>query len=931
MRNSSRRTVSFALALAVAATCIACFAGVAQAAFGVNQFSGSLLTAEVPAGTPGTPQLQAGAHPDLTTTFEMKVKNAQGVYFSDAEVPDGNSRELIGYGPPGLIGNTTVVPTCTFTELTGSGSGPFCSPQAQVGRMGAILYTAGRRFVQTFAVYNMVPPIGTPARFGVNVAGVLVFIDAKVVNRDGTYSIALESHNISEGLPLGGVILTLWGVPASHAHDSVRQPRPGETPPAKGPQGAPTELAMMSNPTYCSGSPLEFSGRAASWQGESAIAPPFTSDTAGRPLVVTGCENVPFEATFSAQPTTQAAESPTGLVTTINVPQSAAPNGVSTSDLRDAVIRLPQGLSVNPASATGLESCSAAQANLDGEAPAACPAGSKIGTVSIDTPVLEHPLEGSVYLARQGENKFGSLLALYLAVDDPTTGIVLKLPGKVETGPDGRLTASFTENPQLPFETLKVELFGGSRAPLMTPGNCGTYQSTATFSPWSGTAPVNTESSFKITSGPGGTACPNGGFNPALAAGSSNPVAGAYSPFVFDVSREDGTQGLGSITAGLPQGLLAKLAGVPYCSDTALASISGAEGTAGPQVGTPSCPAASQVGTVSVGAGAGPNPFSLRTGKAYLAGPYKGAPLSLAVVVPALAGPFDLGNVAVRTALRVDPATAQVTAVSDSLPTILHGIPVDLRDLRVDVDGKEFTRNPTSCEPTAVTSTIASVTGTQAHPQSRYQVAGCATLPFRPKLSLRVLGKTNRNAKPRFRAVLTAAPGEAGIGRAQVNLPHSLFLEQGHLQTICTRVQWNAGAGHGSECPKGTVYGWARAFTPLLEKPLEGPVYLRSSSHKLPDLVAALNGQIDIELDAKVDSGPNQGLRTTFESVPDAPVSKFVLTMKGGKKGILVNSEDLCSKRSQSRPAIARLRGQNGKVESLRTKVAAKCHPTKAG
>jgi hypothetical protein len=910
MTRFNHRSLRLALAILVAALSFAGITGAAQAAFGVKKFSASLLTLE---GQSGSPQLTAGAHPDFTTTFELTTKSVEGRYFPKAEAPDGNVREIIGYGPPGLIGNVTVVPPCALTELSGSGSAPECLPQSQVGRLNAVMYTAGSRFTQGFPVYRMVAPPGVPAEFGVNVAGVLVLIEAQVINRGGAYSIALASHQISEGLPIGGMVLTLWGVPAAQSHDSIRTPRHGES---AGPNGVPSsaaKLPMMRNPTSCTGRALEFTGHAESWQGQAATAEPFDSDESGRPLLVEGCENVPFEASFSARPTTQAAASPTGLVTTIRIPQMATPNGIATSDLRDAVVEFPAGLTVNPASADGLASCSSSQIHLEDEVAAECPRGSKLGTVTINTPVLETPLQGSVYLAAQKDNKFGSLMALYLAFDDPTTGVVLKLPGRIETGSDGRVTASFTENPQLPFETLTMELFGGSRAALMTPPQCGTYRSTGTFTPWSGTASVSAASTFQITSGPGGTACPNGGFAPKLGAGTTNPVAGADSPFVLDVWREDGSAALGSISATLPKGLLAKLAGVPYCPEAALASISGAEGTAAAQVGSPSCPSRSRVGTVLVTAGAGPTPFTLKTGAVYLAGPYKGAPLSLAMVTPVLAGPFDLGSVVVRTAMRVDPVTVQVTAVSDPLPTILHGIPLDLRDVRVDIDADGFTRNPTSCEPTAVTSMIASVSGAQVAPQSPFQVAGCASLGLAPKLALKFSGApTRRGGHPKLTATLTTKKEDANLRRVQVTLPKTEFLENAHIRTVCTRVQYAA-----RQCPDKSIYGYARAWTPLLDQPLEGPVYLRSSSHKLPDLVASLDGQIHIDLDGRITSF-HARIRNTFDLVPDAPVSKFVLTMRGGGKGLLVNNTNIC--RAKPR-ANVEFNGQNGKVERTRPRV----------
>jgi hypothetical protein len=403
-----------------------------------------------------------------------------------------------------------------------------------------------------------------------------------------------------------------------------------------------------------------------------------------------------------------------------------------------------------------------------------------------------------------------------------------------------------------------------------------------------------------------------------------SPIAGAFSPLVVNASRPDGSQPLTGLRLDLPEGLLGKLAGIPYCPEAGIAqAIARSQpGQGASELASPSCPAASRVGSVDVGAGAGPTPFQVE-GKAYLAGPYKGAPISLVVITPAIAGPLDLGVVVVRVTMQVDPVTAQISAVSDPIPQFLYGIPLKVKSISVNTDRPDFTLNPTNCKPMALSGALLG-TSAVAPVSSRFQVGACKALPFAPKLSLRVFGKTNRNAKPRFRAVLQAKPGEANIARAQVNLPHSEFLEQGHIKTICTRVQFNAGGGHGEGCPRGSIYGRAKAITPLLAEPLEGPVYLRSSSHKLPDLVAALNGQIDIALAGKVDSGPNEGIRNTFEVVPDAPVSKFILEMRGGKKGLLVNSENLCSKQAETR-ALVRFTAQNGVVASSKPRVANSC------
>jgi hypothetical protein len=398
-----------------------------------------------------------------------------------------------------------------------------------------------------------------------------------------------------------------------------------------------------------------------------------------------------------------------------------------------------------------------------------------------------------------------------------------------------------------------------------------------------------------------------------------NVQAGSSSPFVLDLSREDGSQRFSAIDVAAPKGLTASLKGIPYCPDATIAGISTAEESGRAELTDPSCPGASQVGTVQAGAGAGPNPF-YAPGKVYLAGPYKGAPLSLVVVTPAVAGPFDLGNVVIRNALYVDPTTAQVTTVSDPIPTIQHGILLDVRDVRISLDRPDFTRAPTSCEPMAVDATVKGDAGGTSQVTNRFQVGGCDNLKFSPKLQVRLTGGTRRNSTPALTAILTQAPNQANIGFVSVALPHSEFLEQGHIRTVCTRVQFAA-----EQCPTAAIYGHAEATTPLLDQPLQGPVYLRSSSHRLPDLVAVLKGPpsqpIEIDLDGRVDSY-HQGIRTTFESVPDAPVSRFVLKMQGGKKGLLVNSTNICRGRHE---ATVRMTAQNASAHNFLTKVQPQC------
>jgi hypothetical protein len=603
-------------------------------------------------------------------------------------------------------------------------------------------------------------------------------------------------------------------------------------------------------------------------------------------------------------------------------------------------------MTLNPSAANGLDACSEAQIGLIGsgfaapnpihfsKTPQSCPNASKVGTLEVKTPLLKEKLrEGGVYLAKPYQNPFGSFMAIYLAIEDEHTGTVAKLAGKVSADPNtGQLTTTFADNPQLPLEDVELHLFNGPRAALKTPIACGKYTTTSTLVPWStpeGETVHPTDTFLTSVPAGGSGTCPSseaGAPNkPSFSAGTIAPQAGAYSPFVLKIARPDGSQRIKAIDTTLPKGLTGRLAGVPYCPEAAIAQAKSREA---PNQGVveqanPSCPAASEVGTAAVGAGAGVTPF-YATAHAYLAGPYKGAPLSLVVITPAVAGPFDLGAVVVRTALQVDPETAQIHAVSDPLPSILQGVPLDIRSIALKMDRPDFTLNPTSCDPMQVLGSATSLLGSSASLANPFQVGGCKALKFAPKLALSLKGPTKRGSHPALKAVVTYPKGSgyANIASAQVTLPHGEFIENAHFKTICTNVQFKADA-----CPKGSVYGRARAFTPLLDKPLEGPVYLRSSTHQLPDLVAALNGQVEVVLAGRVDTGKGGGIRNTFEATPDAPVSKFVLEMQGAKKGLLVNSENICRKPQR---AIVDLTAQNGKVSETEPLVKNGCKSAKA-
>jgi hypothetical protein len=891
-------------------------------------------------GADGKAATGAASHPfQFTSAFAVNLNLAPAGSMLPYVPARGDLKRIEVTLPPGLIANPTVTALCTarqFNATHGTDVGslsvfPNECPDASAVGVALLQQIEGKGEIWSHApIYSLVPPPGMPAQFGFQPTfGLPVFIDTALVRGPEGFTVRAFLRNITEAKRVTSAQTIFWGTPADPSHDPLR----GHCALLGGncPANLPVVQPSFRLPSSCE-NPLTTTMSFTTW----AQPPTGASASASEPAPV-ACEQPDFSPSIESKPSTNVTDSPSGLDFTLHLPQKANedPEGLSEADLRDATVTLPQGLVLNPAAADGRAACTPAQVGLTSgvggspilfdQASAACPDASKVGRIEVDTPLLAHPINGSVYLASQTQNPFNSLLAIYIALEDPAAGITIKLAGKVTPDPiTGQLTTSFPENPQVPFEDLRFEFFEGARAPLRTPPTCGPHTTNTSLVPWSAPAGATAfpSDSFTLAQAPGG-ACASSAAQlpntPFFEAGTTDPLAASYSPVVLRLKREDGSQEIAGLHLTLPQGLTGKLAGIAECSEAALAQAKARElpGQGAVEKASPSCPASSRIGTVTVGAGAGPAPFHTQ-GEAYLAGPYKGAPLSMAIITPAVAGPFDLGAVVVRAALRVDPESARITAASDPIPQIIQGIPLDVRSIAVKLDRPGFTLNPTSCEAMAISGEAISVSGQVAPLNNRFQVGGCSNLGFKPKLAFKLKGETKRGGFPALTATLTypKAGAYSNIARAQVALPHSEFLAQAHIRTICTRVQFAA-----NSCPKGSIYGKARAITPLLDKPLEGPVYLRSSSNPLPDLVADLNGQIHVALVGRVDS-VNGGIRNSFEAVPDAPVSKFTLSLPAGKKGLLENSTDICRGKHEAKATFT---AHNGKVLVLKPELEAKC------
>jgi hypothetical protein len=841
--------------------------------------------------------IQAGAHADFSFTFKLaQAENQTYAVTKDVEV----------HLPPGMIGNPQGVPRCTIGQFGTVATESECPVASQVG---VTEVAVGSPFMTLFEpIYNLVPPAedsGVVARFGFY-AVYPTFINVRIDPSD--YSLVASIEGAPSAAELMEATTTIWGVPAAPSHDPLRL-TPGEAAVGKLPPGGRSaglpESPFLSNPTDCS------LARSLTVTARSYQRPDLPTTMSAPFPQIGGCNKLSFDPSFTAVATNPEAAAPTGLDATLTIPQDETPQGRATSSLRSAVVTLPEGMAINPSAGDGLAACSAAEVGFGTAEPSHCPAAAKLGEVELEVPALEHTLHGDVY---QRTPQPGRLFGFWVVADEQ--GVHLKLPAEIQANPlTGQLTTVFNGIevlgglPQVPFSQLRLHVSGGPRAPLASPATCGTYQTQYSLVPWSGRPAVEGSTPMQITQG-----CGRGGFNPRLEAGTLNHGAGQFSPFAFTLTRKDGEANPQTIALHLPQGFLAKLGGVPLCPEADAASGN--------------CPVGSRIGSLIAAAGVGGVPLWIpQPGKSatavYLAGPYRGAPYSIVSVVPAQAGPFDLGTVVNRAAIEVDPETALATIKTDALPQMLEGVPVLYRTLHVDIDRPKFTLNPTSCARKKIKAVVIATTGASAEPTDAIQATDCAKLRYSPRLKLSFGGSTKRTGNPAVRAVLTQPRGQANTAAATVILPPGEFIDNAHISTPCTRVQFNQ-----DRCPKASILGRAQAKTPLLAKPLRGPVYFRSNggARQLPDIVADLHGPIRVTLVGYIDSvktGPeSSSVRTRFLHVPDAPVTRFTMSLFGGKRGLVENSADLCKARRRARVSLA---AQNGKVRNFGASIATSC------
>ncbi len=904
---------------------------------------------------------QAGSHPFSGSVRFRTPANHLGFAVEDLH-------EVWTDLPVGFVGNPQSVAVSCALSVFEAGKCPQASaagtvklafnPELNLNDLADATPDFGL-FSAAVTVYRLQAEKGFPAEFGFRYVGPFFIFRAKVRTESdyGITIIAPKNPQLNYEGGLQGAKFTFCGTGLKkeggcyHSNETGANAQP-----------------LMTIGTKCFEGPPVTSLALDTWQKQGANLPngrPDLSDPhwfhASYPAPpVTGCNKLveqwtgDEEPSLTVQPDNTNADTPAGYTAHLHIPQEGLtdPNKLANSDLNNVKVTLAEGPTLNPSVGDGISTCSEAQMEMISESPIRfeeelphCPDGSKIGNALVRTPLLENPLRGSIYLAAQKENPFDSDYAIYLAIEEPDAGIVVKLAGKVVANPvTGQLTTVFTDNPELPFEDLTLEFFNGGRSSLANPTTCGAFTTHTELTPWAAADPYNPlpdeiakpDDPIAIVSGPNGSSCSNTPaerpFNLDMESGSENAKAGEVSPFHMRITRPDGSQEISQLTVKSPPGYAAYLKGIPQCSDAQIKEAENRSGLAEREHS--SCPANSRLGSINSGAGAGPTPL-FTPGSVYLGGPYKGAPLSLVTVTPALAGAdkahpsFDLGNVVVRVALYVNRQNAQITGKTDQIPRIIKGIPLRIRDIRVNLDRPNFGLNPTNCDVSATSVTASGSEGATTTVSDRFQVGGCDKLNFAPKLTAKVTGGTQRGDHPAFTAELNYPPGGgyANIKDVQVALPHSEFLDQSHINTICTRVQAAANA-----CPQGSIYGYAEAETPLLDGKLTGPVFLKSSDHQLPDLAIALKGPagqpVEVEFQGRIDSVHAQ-IRNTIEGLPDVPVTKFILKMKGGKKGLLVNSRNLC----QGKPGrmTVNMSAQNNKPFDTRPTLGNSCGKAKKG
>lgn len=870
------------------------------AGFGFAGFGGWFSNAN------GTIDTQAGSHPyELTVPLDFNTVEPE----EEPEPADGEARNITVELSPGMIGDPQATPRCPRQQFDARR----CPADTQIGFDTA---NTGPE-PQALPVYNLLPAPGLPAQFGFTLAGISTFLDASV-RSDGDYGITEHVDDLAQREVLFNS-LTIWGVPAEPSHDALRRA-------PNCPEGCASDAAQapfLTLPTSC-GTPeaQAFTIAANTWQdaGLEATDQFELHAESGLSTGFTSCERLAFAPTLTLAPEITESDTATGLTAEVEVPQEGllSTEGLASADIQNTTVTLPEGVVVNPGQAAGLQACQPAEDGVGTEGPPSCPPASKVGTATIETPLLADKLEGSIYVLQSNPPN------LQLLVAASADGVNVKLVGHVHLDEQtGRVTTTFSDTPQLPFTDFRLTFDGGARAALDTPTQCATYETTSDFTPWGSPSVADAfpSSAFAITGGPAGSACPSSPLplSPSLTAGSVSTQAGAFTNFSLLLQRADGQQRIEKLQFKMPEGLLGMVSKVSLCGE--------------PQAQLGACPASSQIGYTTVEAGPGSFPLTIpQPGQPpapiYLTGPYNGkgacavgtpecAPYGLSIVVPIVAGPFTLETQKVRAKIEVDPTTAQIAVTTDPLPQIVAGVPTDLRTIAAVIDRPEFIFNPTSCEPQTFAGTVTGTQGTTAAISSPFHIGACQELPFKPEFSALTQARTSKALGADLVVKIAYPAGsEANLHKVDVELPKGLPTQLKTLNKACTEAQFNA---NPAGCPPQSDVARVVVHTPVLNSPLTGPAYLVShGGAAFPDVEMVLQGEgVTLVVDGKTQI--KKGITYShFETIPDAPFSSFEFTAPQGEYALFTASGDLCEQKLVMPTAMT---GQNGAVLTQSTPV----------
>lgn len=831
----------------------------------------------------------AGEHANLKATFTVGQEPPNN--------PTGYVKDIDLRLPSGLVADPSATPRCTVAQVLGES----CSAESAVGIAEITtglppLFETVRR--STVFIYSIEPYTEEPAAFAFLASGSPVRLDAGLSPENG-YGLSMDATDVSDARPLISAKVTLWGVPADHNGPvcSFNEVTEEEECVKFGGPGKGTRLPFLSNPVAC-GTGLSSSLSLDSWQGETAAAEPAAISP------ISECEGLRFEPSVSMSPEQTQAREPTGYDVALHMPSDQSPDGRAAADLRSARIALPTGTVISPSATTGLQACSDSQLAVAASSAATCSQASEIGSATVTTPLLSESMKGQLFLGAPEcepctgvDAQEGRMIRVF--VQAVGSGVRVKLAGSISVDQStGRLTLVISESPELPIEELKLTINGGPKALLANPSECAlTLHGSAQLTPYSSSLATEVAGpSFQ----PSGCTAPQ--FAPSLEAGTVSNLAAGPSSTIISIARSDQDQTLERFSVSLPPGLLGLLSKVPACPPSVA------------QAGA--CDIQSQLGSVTIAAGPGAEPLSL-TGAVFLTGPEEGAPFGLSIVVPAQAGPIDLGKIQIGAGIHVDPATAALTISSGAVPQSLAGVPLQIRSLRLDIDREGFIVNPTNCRPQAIDATITSAQGTPASAAEHFQAAGCAKLSFKPKLTALADAKTTRLGGAYVHLKLAGAPGEANVSKVKIDFPKALPSRLTTLQGACREAVFKADP---ASCPGSSIIGTGAITTPFLRGLLRGPVYLVShGSRAFPDLDGVMQGE-GVTLILTGTASFAKGISSdAFRALPDAPISTLDLMFPQGPSSAFAANANLCG-RTLKMPT--ELTGQNGAVVKQATRIA---------